>query len=132
MFDDLKVLWEAIQSDFEKVIKLDGRFEMAKLTDCKLELYPSISEWITVQEEIINDLVISDITIDDAWRKFYIHSNLPNNKEWRNFVSMLELTKKADTVANITSLLLSFEATLPRAKGLSPDAPFFVTMKDHG
>ena len=71
-FDDPKVLWEAIQTDFEKVIKLDGRFEMAKLTDCKLEQYPSISEWITAQEKIINDLAICDITIDDAWRKFYI------------------------------------------------------------
>jgi len=43
-FNDQKVLWEAIQSDIEKVIKLDGRFEMAKLTDRKFELYPSISE----------------------------------------------------------------------------------------
>jgi hypothetical protein len=37
-FDDLKALREAIQSGFENVTKLDGRFEMAKLTDCSLEL----------------------------------------------------------------------------------------------
>jgi hypothetical protein len=122
-------LWEAIQSDCEKVIKLDGPFEMAKLTDCKLELFPYISEWMTAQEKIINDLAICDITIDDALRKFYIVSNLANNDEWRNFVSMLELTEKADTVANITSHLLSFEATIHRAKGVSPDAALFVMTK---
>jgi hypothetical protein len=43
-FDDRKEFWEAIQTDFEMVIKLDGRFEMAKLTDCKLELFPFVSE----------------------------------------------------------------------------------------
>jgi len=46
-FDHPDVLWETIRSDFEKVIKLDGRYEIAKLTDCKLELYLSVSEWIT-------------------------------------------------------------------------------------
>jgi len=46
-FDHPDVLWEAIRSDFEKVIKLDGRYEIAMLTDRKLELYPSVSEWIT-------------------------------------------------------------------------------------
>jgi hypothetical protein len=55
---------------------------MAKLTDFKLELYPSISEWNIVQEEIINDLAICDITIDDAWLKFCILSNLPDHYEW--------------------------------------------------
>ena len=44
----------------------------------------------------------------------------------------LGLTEKADTVANITSHLLSFEATLRRAKGLSPDAALFVTKKGRG
>jgi len=105
---------------------------MAKLTDCKLEQYPSISEWIIAQEKIINDLAICDITIDDAWRKFYILSNLPKNDEWRNFVLTLELNEKADSVANNTSHLLSFEATLRRAKGLSLDAALFVTKKDRG
>jgi hypothetical protein len=79
-FDDPKVLWEAIHTDFKKVIKLDGRFEMAKLTDCKLEQYPSISEWMTAQEKIINDLAICDITIDDAWRKIYILSKPPKSR----------------------------------------------------
>jgi len=132
MFDDPKVLWEAIGTNFEKVIKLDGRFEMAMLTVCKLEHYPSISEWITAQEKIINNLAICDITIDDARRMFYILSNLPNYNEWRNFVSTLGLTQKADTVANITSHLLSFEATLRKTKGLSPDTALFVAKKGSG
>jgi hypothetical protein len=70
------------KTDFEKVIKLDDRLEKAKLTDCKLERYPSISAWITAQETIINDLAICDINIDNAWRTFYIISKLPNNDEW--------------------------------------------------
>jgi len=131
-FDDPQVLWEAIQTDFEKVIELECRFEMAKLTDCKLEQYPSISKWITALEKNINDLAICNITIDDAWRKIYILSNLPNNKEWRNFVRTLELTKKADMVAIITSHLPSFEATLRRAKGLSPDAKLFLKKMGRG
>jgi len=105
---------------------------MAKLTDCKLKLYPSISGLITGQEKIIDDLAICDITIDDAWRKFYILSHLPNNAEQRNFILTLELTQKADMVAIITSHLLSFAATIRRAKGLSPDAALFVTKKGPG
>jgi hypothetical protein len=105
---------------------------MPKQTDCKFEQYPSISEWITALEKIINDIAICNITIDDAWWKFYILSDLPDNDEWRNFVLTLELSEKADTVANITSHLLSFEATLRRALGLSPDAALFVTTKSRG
>jgi len=130
--NDPKILWEAIPSDFNKVIKLDGRFEMAKLTDCSLELYPSSCELITAQEKIINDHAICNITIDDAWRTFYILSNLPNEDEWRNFVSTPELTEMADMVAIISSHQLSFEATHPRAKGLFPDAVLFVTKKGRG
>jgi len=92
---------------------------MAKLFDCKLNLCESISQKITVPEKIINNLAICDITIDDAWRKFYMLSTLSRNNKWRNFVSTLKLTEKADTVGNITSHLLLFEATLPGGKGLS-------------
>jgi len=105
---------------------------MTKLTDCKLEQYRSISEWITAQQKVINDLAISDIAIDDVWQKFYILSNLPNNDEWRKFVSTLKLTEKADKVANITSHLQLFEATRCSTKGLSPDTALFVMKKGHG
>jgi hypothetical protein len=81
---------------------------------------------------MINDLAICAITIDDAWWKFYVLSNLPNDSKWRNFVSTLELTKQADTVPNITFQLRSFEHTLRRAKGLSHDAALFVTKKGGG
>jgi len=58
-----KQLWDTINTDFEKVIKLDGRYEMAKLTSCQLESYPSVTEWISAQDKIINDLAVCDITI---------------------------------------------------------------------
>jgi hypothetical protein len=32
-----KILWDAIKSKFEKVIQLDGKYEMQKLATCKLE-----------------------------------------------------------------------------------------------
>jgi len=127
-----KQLWDTIKADFEKVIKLDGRYEMAKLTSCQLESYPSVTEWISAQDKIINDLAVCDITIEDSWRKFYIMSNLPNTEEWRTFASTLELTEKADTVASIVTHLLSFEARLRRARGLAPDAALFVTKKGRG
>jgi hypothetical protein len=63
---------------------------------------------------------------------FNIRSNLPNNHEWQNLVLTHELTEKADTLTNISSHLLSFDATLPRANVLSPDAAFFVTKKARG
>jgi len=59
-----------IKADLESVIKLDGRNEMAKLTARQLESYPSVTEWISAQDRIINDLAICDITIEDSWRKF--------------------------------------------------------------
>jgi hypothetical protein len=127
-----KQLWDTIKADFEKVIKLDGRYEMAKLTSCQLESYPSVTEWISAQDKIINDLAVCDITIEDSWRKFYIMSNLPNTEEWRTFASTLELTEKADTVASIVTHLLSFEARLRRARGLAPDAALYITKKGRG
>jgi hypothetical protein len=131
-FDDPKVLWDTIKSDFEKVVKLEERHGMAKLIECKLELYPSVSEWITAQEKLINDLAICGIKVDDEWRKFCILSNVPNTNEWRNYASALELTDKADTVASIITHLLSFEASLRRSKCLDPDAALFVSMKGRG
>jgi len=74
--------WDTIKPDSEKVIKLDGRYEMAKLTSCQLESYPSVTEWISTQDKIIEDLAVCDITIEDSWRKFYIMSNLPNTEAW--------------------------------------------------
>ena len=76
-----KQLWDTITDDFGKVIKLDGRYDIAKLTSCQLKSYPSVSEWISAQDKIINDHAVCDITIDDSWRKFYFMSNLPNTEE---------------------------------------------------
>jgi len=122
-----KQLWDTITADLENVLKLDGRYKMAKLTSCQLESYPSVTEWISAQDKIINDLAVCDITIEDSWRKFYILSNLPNTEEWRTFASTLELTEKADTVASIVTHLLSFKAHLRRARGLAPHAALFIT-----
>jgi len=87
---------------------------------------------ITEQEKIIKDLAICDITIDDAWRKFYIVTNLPNNDIWQNIVSTLKLTDKADTVAYISANQLSFEVKLCTEKCLAPVATLFVTNMGRG
>jgi hypothetical protein len=42
-----KQLWDTLIADFEKVIKLDGQYQMAMLTSCQLESYPSVTEWIS-------------------------------------------------------------------------------------
>jgi hypothetical protein len=127
-----KRLWDTNKTDFEKVIKLDGRYKMAKLTSCQLESYPSVTEWISAQDKIINDLAVCNITIKDSWRKFYITFNFPNTEEWRTFASTLELTENPDTVASIVPHLLSFEAGLGRASGLAPEAALFVTKTGPG
>jgi len=127
-----KQLWDTIKAYFEKVIKLDSRYKMAKLTSCPLESYPSVTEWISAQDKIINGPAICNITIEDSWRKFYIMSNLPITEEWQNFASTLELTEKADTVAGSVIHLRSFKARLRRACGLAPDAALFVTKKGPG
>jgi hypothetical protein len=126
---EAKQLWDTIKADVEKVIKLDRRYEMAKLTSCQLESYPSVTEWIPAQAKIINDLAVCDITIEDSWRKFDMMSTLPNTEEWRTFASTLELTEKADTVTSIVTHLLSFEARLRRARGLAPDAALCIKKK---
>ncbi|KAF8244891.1 hypothetical protein K440DRAFT_646762 [Wilcoxina mikolae CBS 423.85] len=60
-YDDPKVLWNTIKTDFEKAIKLDAQYQMAKLAACKLESYSSVTEWITAQEKYINDLAICGV-----------------------------------------------------------------------
>jgi len=104
---ELNPLWDPIKADCEKVIKLDGRYQMVKLTSCQLESYPPVTEWISAQDKVFNDLAVCDITIEDSWRKFYIMSNLPNTEEWRIFVPTLELTETADTVASVVTHLLA-------------------------
>jgi len=56
-----KQLRDSIKANFEKVIKFNGRHEIAKLTSCQLDSYPSVTEWISAQDKIINDLAICDI-----------------------------------------------------------------------
>jgi hypothetical protein len=127
--DDLKLLWEAIKSDFEKVIKLDGNYELAKLASCRLESYSTVAEWQATQESIIRDLATCEIEVNKTWRKFYITSYLPDTHEWTSFLSTLELTGKAETPAEIITHLLVFEAKLRRARGLTPDAALFISKK---
>jgi hypothetical protein len=74
-----KELWDKIKADFEKMVKLNGQHELEKLVLCNLESYSSVAEWISAQDAIIGDLAISDVTIDDILRKFYILSNLPKS-----------------------------------------------------
>jgi len=64
------------------VVKLESQYEIAKLTSCHLESDPSVTQWISAQDKIINNHAVCDITIEDSWRKFYIMSNLPNTEEW--------------------------------------------------
>jgi len=127
-----KQLWDTIKAEFEKIIKLDDRYEMVKLTSYQLESNPSVTEWISAQDKIINDLAVCDMTIEDSWRKFYIMPNLLNTEEWRTFASTLELTETADTVASVVTHLLAFEARLCRARSLAPDAALFLTKNGLG
>jgi hypothetical protein len=55
---ELKQLWVTIKADFEKVIRLDGRYETAKLTSCQIESYLSVTKWISAQDIIMNELAI--------------------------------------------------------------------------
>jgi hypothetical protein len=113
-FDEPKVLWDTIKSDFEEVIKLDGTHEQQKLATCKLEDYPSVSEWISAQDKIISDLTICNITVTDEWRIFYLLSNLPRSAEWLSFTTTLNMSGHANTPGNIITQLLAFETTLRR------------------
>jgi hypothetical protein len=46
---ELKELSYTSNANFEMVIKLEGRYEVAKLTSSQLKSYPSVTEWITAQ-----------------------------------------------------------------------------------
>jgi hypothetical protein len=41
---ELKQCWDTIKTNFEKVIKLDGRYHMLKLASSQLESYLSVTE----------------------------------------------------------------------------------------
>ncbi|KAA8893080.1 hypothetical protein FN846DRAFT_914474 [Sphaerosporella brunnea] len=65
-YDDPRVHWETIQSDFENVIQRDGQNEQQKLATCKLEDFPSVTEWIAAPDHIINDLAICGIELEQG------------------------------------------------------------------
>jgi hypothetical protein len=100
-YDDPRVLWETIKSDFEKVIKLDGQHEQQKLATCKLEDFSSVTEWIAAQDKIINDLAICGITVMDNWRSFYLMSNLPTSPVWLGFTTSMNVSGKANDPSEI-------------------------------
>jgi hypothetical protein len=128
-YTEPKLLWEAIKTEFEKVIKLDGNYEVAKLASCLLKSYSTVAEWQAAQESIIRDLATCEIKVTKTWRKFYITLNLPITQEWTNFVSTLELSGKAETSAEIITHLLALEAKLQRAHGLAPDAALCISKR---
>lgn len=76
-YDDPAALWDAIKNEFQE-IKLDGQYELAKLTTCQIASYGirGVPERIAAQDKIIEDLS-THITIEEIWRKHYIISNLP-------------------------------------------------------
>ena len=129
---ELNQLCDTIKADFEKVLTLDCRSDMAKLTSCQLESYYPDTEGISAHERIIDDLIVCDIMFEASWRKFYMISNLPKTEEWITLVSPHQLTEKADTVVNIVTHLLSFEAFLCIVQGLAPDVALFITKTGRG
>jgi hypothetical protein len=116
-----KELWEAIKSEFEGRIKLDGRRELAQ---CKLEQYSSVTEWMAAQSKIIND-----ISVCDKWRVHFILDNLPKTAEWTNYAQMLELTGQTTDSGILIKHLLRFETKLKRDRGLSPENALFSTRR---
>jgi hypothetical protein len=131
-FTEPKSLWEAIKTEFEKAIKLDGNYEVAKLASCRLESYSTVAEWQAAQESIIRDLATCEIEVTKTWRKFYITSNLPITQEWTNFVSTLELSGKVETSVEIIMHLLAFKAEFWQAHSLVPDIALFISKKERG
>jgi hypothetical protein len=131
-YKEPKALWEKIKADFEKVMKLDGQYELEKLASCKLEDHSSVREWISTQDAIIRDLAICDIIVEEKMKKFYILSNIPKSDDWRSFKISLQLSGKADTAADIITHLETFEVTLRRDKGIAPDSALFVSKKGRG
>ena len=98
-----KELWETIKLEFEGWIKLDGRRGMLELAQCKLEQYSSVTEWMSAQSKILNDLSVCDLPVDDKWRVHYIMDNIPRTAEWANYAQKLELTdQKKDSGTLIT------------------------------
>jgi len=124
-----KELWEAIKSEFEGRIKLDGRRGMLELAQCKLEQYPSVTEWMSAQSKILNDLSVCDFPVDDKWRVHYIMDNLPKTAEWTNYAQTLELTGQTNDSGTLIAHLLTFETKLKRNRGLSQEDALFVTRR---
>jgi hypothetical protein len=119
-----------IKKGYETRLKIDGRHGMLLLAQCKLEDYPSITEWSSAQKKLIDDLQTCGITVDKPWRvHYYILENLPKSTEWTNFKQMLTMTGKTESTTELLSHLLTFEAQLKREKGLPSDSALFVTRR---
>jgi hypothetical protein len=127
-----KLLWQDIKDKFEKRVKIDGRHGMTLLAQCKLEHFPSVTEWVAAQKKITDDLTTCGIPVDDAWKVYYLWDNLRKSAEWSNRRDMLEIGKKTETSAELVSNLLTFEARIKRQKELAPDSALFVSRRQRG
>jgi hypothetical protein len=139
--DDVKyvynphLLWSDIEQQYKNQVHRGDTHLLTSLDNCRLSDYPSVTEWISAQDKIINGLAICGIQIQGKYRYHFITKNLPVDPEWRPFLDALKLSEGASgdassSVAILRSHLLGFEARLRRKKGIAPGAALFVTRKN--
>jgi hypothetical protein len=97
------------------VIKLDGIYEIAKISSCQIDSDSSVTKWIAGEKQTIDEVAVCNISIKDSWGNSYIRSNLPNTEDLATVLSTLALAENADTGQSIVTNLLSFDDRLRRA-----------------
>ena len=79
-------LWRAIKKECGTGLEIDGRHGMLLLAQCKPENHPSVTERISAQKKLIDDL-----------------ENLPKSTEWTNFKQVLTMTGKIEPTTELLS-----------------------------
>jgi hypothetical protein len=125
-FEDPAILWAQIRTDFEKLIKRDGRWEITILSNAKMEDFQSITEWQAFQNRIIKDLTICSVTLDETICSHWTLEGLLQTGLYSNFVQTLELNGADTSINKIFEQLLSLEA---RLKGNKESNAVFIMQK---
>jgi len=83
-YKKLNELWDKIEVDFEKMVKLDDQHELEKLVFCNLESYSSVAEWISAQDAIVGGRTV-------LGRLQLVHAHTVVSRTWWLATSRLSL-----------------------------------------
>jgi hypothetical protein len=123
---DPQGLWNEIKKERERVLKIDGKQLLFKISSLKMADFKGCNAYYTELKNLRNQLEVCDIRMENSIIAFHLLNGLPNTPEWRQFSSTLSLMDKDTDPDEIMVRLEVFETDLRRLHAIPHDVALFA------